>query len=401
MYKFIDQNTVSAHDEFVKKHPLCSTFQSAKWAEVKDNWDHALTAVYDDDKIVAAALVLIKHLPLNFCMMYIPRGPVMDYKNHELVEFYLTSLRKWAKKKKCVFITLDPALPIRQFYMEHEADTTYDKDVLSFIDSVKAMGGVFKGFTKDMKYTIQPRFHMGLYYKNEWEKDIPKQTMSSIRKALSKHVEMELISFDKLDEFSRIMHITEERKGIHLRNKAYFEKLLRVYGDDAHVFMAKVNPQKRAKELNERMLVLQARLQDENIKEKGIRKANEEIRMITDELNSFKAVLNDDDKDVYIACGLMVTYGSWADMMYAGMDDAYRMFRPQYFLYYKQFEMAFTNGYQYATMGGVEGSLDDGLSEFKSKFHPTVTEYVGEFDLPCMTLFYKAAKFLQRIKTGK
>lgn len=52
-------------------------------------------------------------------------------------------------------------------------------------------------------------------------------------------------------------------------------------------------------------------------------------------------------------------------------------------------------------MGGVEGTLDDGLSVFKSNYNPTVVEYVGEFDLPVNKTMYKAAKFLQKLRTGK
>jgi serine/alanine adding enzyme len=32
-------------------------------------------------------------------------------------------------------------------------------------------------------------------------------------------------------------------------------------------------------------------------------------------------------------------------------------------------------------MGGVEGSLDDGLTKFKDNFDPTINEFIGEFDL--------------------
>ena len=33
-------------------------------------------------------------------------------------------------------------------------------------------------------------------------------------------------------------------------------------------------------------------------------------------------------------------------------------------------------------MGGIENGLDGGLYQFKSKFEPTIEEFVGEFNLP-------------------
>lgn len=160
MFTFIDDNSIERHDAFVTQHPLCNLLQSSNWAKVKANWNHALTAVYEGDHMIAEALVLIKQLPFGFTMMYIPRGPVMDYDNMELVKFYLASLKSWAKKQRCLFITFDPALILRQFQLDNK-DTPYDDKVLSMVEVLKENGAKFKGFTKSISDTIQPRFHMG------------------------------------------------------------------------------------------------------------------------------------------------------------------------------------------------------------------------------------------------
>lgn len=400
MHTFIEDNSKKNHDAFVTHHPLCNLLQSSNWAKVKENWNHAFTAVYEGDSMVAAALVLIKRLPMGFTMMYIPRGPVMDYDNTELVKFYLDALKSWAKKKKCLFITFDPALILRQFQLDAK-DTPYDDKILSTIDVLKNNGAIFKGFTKSIADTIQPRFHMGLYNKENWKDDLPKSTMKSVRKAQNKKVEINEIDVDRMDEFARIMHLTEERKQVHLRGKEYFQRLKKAYGKDAHVFLAKVDPEKRHMELNEKLTELQDKLKDEKLKDKGIRKINEEIRKTKEELASIDEVWKTCDSETVMSCGLMIVYGNYAEMLYAGMDDTYRAFRAQYLLYIKQFELAFEQGCQFVTMGGVEGTLDDGLSVFKSNYNPTVVEYVGEFDLPVNKTMYKAAKFLQKLRTGK
>ena len=36
---------------------------------------------YQEDQLVAVASILIQPLPLGFSMLYIPRGPIMDYQN--------------------------------------------------------------------------------------------------------------------------------------------------------------------------------------------------------------------------------------------------------------------------------------------------------------------------------
>ena len=49
---------------------------------------------YQEDQLVAVASILIQPLPLGFSMLYIPRGPIMDYQNKELVSFVIQSLKR-------------------------------------------------------------------------------------------------------------------------------------------------------------------------------------------------------------------------------------------------------------------------------------------------------------------
>ena len=94
MYRFTLDIQKEEYDHFVKNHQLCNLLQSYDWAKVKSNWGHLYTAVYDDDKLVACALVLIRELPLKMTMFYLPKGPILDYENKELLSFYFQELKK-------------------------------------------------------------------------------------------------------------------------------------------------------------------------------------------------------------------------------------------------------------------------------------------------------------------
>ena len=93
-YLFFKNINQEEFDEFVKNHEYCNLLQSYNWAKVKNNWDHMYTGVYKDNVLVATGLVLIKRLPLSYCMYYLPRGPIMDYKDKELVQYYFDQLKK-------------------------------------------------------------------------------------------------------------------------------------------------------------------------------------------------------------------------------------------------------------------------------------------------------------------
>ena len=105
-YQFSTDINQNQWDAFVENHPYCNLLQSYNWAKVKSNWDHLYTGVYKDGQLVCAGLVLIKRLPLSFSMFYLPKGPITDYKDKEVLEFYFSNLKKIAKKQHCLLLNL-------------------------------------------------------------------------------------------------------------------------------------------------------------------------------------------------------------------------------------------------------------------------------------------------------
>lgn len=106
MYTYKIGISAQEHDDFVKQSSQTNLLQSASWAKVKDNWDNERIGFYKNNQLVASASILIKPLPLSMTMLYIPRGPIMDYQDQELLHFVLTSLKKFAKTKKLFLSSL-------------------------------------------------------------------------------------------------------------------------------------------------------------------------------------------------------------------------------------------------------------------------------------------------------
>lgn len=396
MYIFKTNIDAKTHDDFVKQSPLCNLLQSSNWAKIKDNWDSCIAGVYQNDQLVASGLILIKHLPLSFTMMYIPRGPIMDYENKELVKFYLKELKKWAKTKHCLFISFDPAIKLREFDLDHK-DKPDDQKALSIINNLQDNKAIYKGKTLKIEETIQPRFHMGLYYTDDLNSHLPKSTVKSCKAAIKRHVNVKVADHIEVEKFAKMIELTEKHKNVHLRNEEYFRKILDVYKEDATLYLADVNVSTYKKELEDSIKAANDTLQNEtatnNAKNKAlqtIKNSEKELLTINDLANKYPSA------ETIIAGGLMVGFGNTCEMLYAGRNDDFNSFRPQYYLYTKKIEHSFKQGYQYVNMGGIEGTLDDGLSKFKANFNPVIIEYVGEFDLPVMPLLYKLAKFAQK-----
>ena len=398
MYKFDININPNEHDYFVKNNELCSLLQSSSWAKIKDNWDHKFIGVYDDNILVASSLVLIKKLPFSMSMMYIPHGPILDYKNEDLVKFYFNSLRKWAKKYHCLFIKFDPPIIFKEYLLKDKDTTNINDGIDTILFNIKNAGGIHLGFTTEMSDTIQPRFQMGLYKCDDLSKHISKDAYKSRNAAVRKYVTASRYGKEKLDSFANIMISTEDRKGVLLRNKEYFEKLIDVYGEHAYLFIVSVDPQKRFTEVKNELKQIENELSKPNLTMKASTRLNKDLLNLQKEYNSLKEVASKYTDIQDIAGALMIGFGDTIEMLYAGMNAEFRAFRPQDYLYYERFNFAFNEGYEYASMGGVEGSLNDGLTIYKSKYNTLVREHIGEFDLPVNNMLYKLSRLAYTIR---
>ncbi|MGB3714350.1 MAG: peptidoglycan bridge formation glycyltransferase FemA/FemB family protein [Candidatus Promineifilaceae bacterium] len=93
-------------------HPL----QSWPWADFKSRWGWSATPlllqIHDEPAgkpPLAAAMVLKRSIPRTaFSILYVPKGPMLDYNNAPLRRVVLAQLEQVARQDKAVFIKIDP-----------------------------------------------------------------------------------------------------------------------------------------------------------------------------------------------------------------------------------------------------------------------------------------------------
>ena len=387
MYSYKIGITAEEHDEFVKNSPQTNLLQSSDWANIKDNWGNERLGVYQDQKLVAVASILIQPLPLGFTMLYIPRGPIMDYQNSELVAFMFQSIKTYAKSKRAVFAKFDPSLFLRKGLIGQEAKD--QEATLEIIQSLKECGVEWVGRTEDMGETIQPRFQANIYKEYFTEDQLSKSTKQAIRTARNKGVEVIFGGTELLDEFAALMKKTEARKGIHLRGKDYYEKLLTTYAGQSYITLSRINLAQRLASLKEQLEKNQAEASRFNEKTKPgkIDNNRQEKERLEEEIQFLNQELKDSQKIVSLSGTLTLEFGGTSENVYAGMDENFRRYQPAILTWYETAQHAFDRGADWQNMGGVENHLDGGLYHFKSKFNPMIEEFVGEFNLPTSILY--------------
>ena len=387
MYTYKIGITAEEHDEFVKTSPQTNLLQSSDWAKIKDNWGNERLGVYQDHKLVAVASILIQPLPLGFTMLYIPRGPIMDYQNSELVAFMLQSIKTYARSKRAVFAKFDPSLFLRKGLIGQEVKD--QEATLAIIQSLKDYGVEWVGRTEDMGETIQPRFQANIYKEYFTEDQLSKSTKQAIRTARNKGVEVIFGGTELLDEFAALMKKTEARKGIHLRGREYYEKLLTTYAGQSYITLSRINLAERLTSLKEQLKKNQAEASRFNEKTKPgkIDNNRQEKERLEEEIQFLNQELKSGQEIVSLSGTLTLEFGGTSENVYAGMDENFRRYQPAILTWYETAQHAFDRGATWQNMGGVENQLDGGLYHFKSKFNPMIEEFVGEFNLPTSMLY--------------
>lgn len=387
MYRYQIGISSLEHDRFIEQHELVNILQSSAWEKVKSDWNHERLGVYEGKKLLAVASILIKSLPLGYKMFYIPRGPILDYGDTELLSFVVQSIKSYARSKRAIFVTFDPSICLSQSLINQEK--TEFPGNLAIIDSLQQMGVRWSGKTEDMGDTIQPRIQAKIYKEN-FEKDkLSKSTKQAIRTARNKGVEIQFGGTELLESFSFLMKKTEKRKEIHLRNEAYYKKLLDNFRDKAYITLATLDVSKRSQELEEQ-LAKNRTLEDtftESTRISKVEAQKKEKERLLEELTFLQEYMDAGQARVPLAATLTLEFGQTSVNLYAGMNEDFRRYKAPILTWYETARYSFERGILWQNLGGVENALDGGLYRFKANFNPTIEEYLGEFTMPTHPLY--------------
>lgn len=397
-YTYTLEVSTQEHDDFVKKSDQTNLFQSSSWAKIKDNWGNERIGFYKNGQLVASASILIRPLPLGFSMLYIPRGPIMDYTNKELVSFVLKTLKKFGRSKRALFVKFDPYILLSHRQIDQEPITNTQAQAI--VANLQEAGCEWIGLTTDMAENIQPRFQANILKEYFSDDQLSKSTKQAVRTSLNKGVQVSFGHLEFLDQFSELMKKTENRKSISLRGREYYKKLLETYPDSSYITLAQLDLKKR----QEALLFQKQKLEEEmakfteKTKASKVKNHQQELDRILDELTFLEPKLQTGQKTVSLAGTLTIVFEQASENLYAGLDEEFRRYQPAIVTWYETAKHSFSRGAIYHNMGGIENNLDGGLFNYKSKFNPVIEEFIGEFNLPVNTLLYKLSSKLYTLR---
>lgn len=355
-------------------------YQTTNWAHLKKitGWQSIYVAVKEKNKIISASLILMKKIFGNKYIYYAPRGFLCDFSNYKSLEFFTSKLKEYVRDNNGIFLKIDPLVE----YSLRDNNGDLIKNINSeLVNYLKRIGFKHNGFTKGFGNDIQYRWSYYLQVRESFDEFLMfcnKRCKRCLKKANNYPLIIRDVDESNFLDFKNIMEHTAIRHGCYDRSLDYYKSLKKYLKDQALFKIAYLD---RKKYLD---------------------------FFVNDKL--YDIIKNDTRAFIPLSAGVFIKDSNFVHYVYGGAYEEYMSLMSQYKIQVQMIEYAYENGLNTYDFGGISGifsvnSPNYGIYEFKRGFGGYVVEYIGEFDLVVMPLYYRLFKigyfFYKKLKILK
>ncbi|MEK7166965.1 MAG: peptidoglycan bridge formation glycyltransferase FemA/FemB family protein [Patescibacteria group bacterium] len=213
------------YNDFVKNYPNGNALQSWEWGELKEKfgWKTERFGFFENNILIGTVQCLFKKLPFGFKILYIPRGPVINFKNKNDWENFLIEIKKIAKEKKVDLIRIEPEIAEVEIDLNFFKKNNFKKSAISY-QPLNTM-------IVDLKKSEQ----------EIWQKELNQKARYNTRLAERKGVKIIEEGNEKnIKEFYKLWEKTKLRQKISIRSEKYYKELFLIFPkENIHLFLAK------------------------------------------------------------------------------------------------------------------------------------------------------------------
>ena len=375
-------------DDFANKHPLGSYHQTSNYAlfASEEGYDYDLLGMIDNDnKLVAASLIIYKKIGFFNRYGYAPKGFLLDYFNPSIIKEFVHLLKKRYYGKNFSFIKINPEISIGTIDFKQK-DIKYNENRM-IEATLEGLG--FKKLKNNKLFEAKfPKYNAILPLKNISVDSFDKRTRNKIRKSFKKGLIFEKGNRESIDILFNFVKYKKKHKINHYYN--YYNAFSK--NDSIDIFLVKMNFEEsliKIREFYEEEAYINSKIVDEvmnnptpdNLKRKM--ESDKNLESIRDEIADITKRLTE-KKEEYIAGAITIKYRNRVYILISGFDQHYKKYNPNYFLHYNIIDY-YKDDYEFIDLNGITGDFTDenpykGLNEFKIGFNPIGSEYIGEFD---------------------
>lgn len=396
--------------EYAKQSPYRSFTQTPEIAKLREQngWTAYYFGVEQNGELKAATMLIAKPTFLGKSTFFAPGGPLLDFEDTALVDFFFKHLRQYLKTHNGYNLIIDPN------YQLIERDRA-GEPVESGFNRKKAIRNLKAiGFTK-LRTDSTPHYQFVLNLENQTSDqlftDMKRNTRNHIRKAEKMGVTVRELKREELGIFKQITESTSNRRHFTDKPLSYYEQMYDLFHPRGEVMflLAEVNGQ------SEDAISKHLRGADSQNHNGHGRESCTEIqgrarlsRCDFDDREPSTLRNGTSDCPIPLSAAMFALYGDEVIYLFSGSDEKYmKEYNAQYLIQWHMIKHAVEHKFKTYNFYGIQGlpnkaSKDYGIYDFKKGFTSETTgkviELIGDYELPVNSVFYRLHQILSKIK---
>jgi peptidoglycan pentaglycine glycine transferase (the first glycine) len=242
--------TPQAWNELIASMPIPHLLQTWEWSQVKAKYGwQPMPFVWNDQQSamsnqpLATAMILKRSVPVGgfakkLCVLYIPKGPNLDWNDTILRQRVLGDLQMFAKRQGAIFVKVDPDVALGQGVPRTEEAVEFNggQEVWS---ELMRLGWRFSQDQIQFRNTVLINLFPS---DDELLRCMKQKTRYNIHLAQKKGVTVRVGTADDLPMLYRMYTETSVRDGFLIREEGYYQTVWRTFGYSSRVAHSQSTP---------------------------------------------------------------------------------------------------------------------------------------------------------------
>jgi lipid II:glycine glycyltransferase (peptidoglycan interpeptide bridge formation enzyme) len=220
--------TAAEWNALISELPGAHILQTWEWGQFKAGYGwQPLPQIWRDERgqVRAAALVLRRSVPGGLSILYVPRGPLVDWADEEWSRRVIEELQHLARKLHAIFIKIDPELFLAYGTPGTEEEQP-NPDGVRVLERMRASGWRFSEEQVQFRNTAWLDLSGG---EAEWLARMKQKARYNLRLAQKKGVQVRGGTVEDLPMLYHLYAETSVRDGFVIRNEGYYLGLWRLF----------------------------------------------------------------------------------------------------------------------------------------------------------------------------
>lgn len=382
---------------YSKLHSSRNYYQTIEYAKAKSSYNKLFLGFINenDNTIMGATLILEKNIS-KFKIGKVPGGFLIDYDNDSLFKDFVIVLKKYLKKRKYIYLTVENTVTYKMYDKTGEV-IYFDTNIIKLLDEL--------GFVKASREIRRKVVLETEKTPNETYKMFNSNTKRNINLSLQRAI---TIYKDENNNIDTLLSLTNNSNTKHIKN------ILDNFNSDdntAEIYFAKIDPEKYVnnyrfllKEEEQNNDQLNNIIQNINIKKSVslINKKMKSDRLITKYSNEIIRATNiyaKYPKGVIIGAILIIKNNREIYFLDEGYNKSLANISSSHLIKWEIIKKYISLGYKIFNFGNIKNmDKKNGAYTFKMGFGGKVYECVDTYDLVINKWLYRITKLIYTIK---